>query len=163
MIGSPKDIRCGLPQESPVSPILFMIYIPPLFKQHGLKESFGYADDASILASFPSLEENSMKIAEADNKAWGSIEGMIFDPGKSELMHFSRKRKDKEKNPQIHTNSFTIAKNMSRPYLKWLGVHFDKKLTFKQHASIQSVKALKVAKALSFLGNTSRGAPARLS
>ncbi|KAI0994466.1 hypothetical protein K3495_g13716, partial [Podosphaera aphanis] len=86
-----------------------------------------------------------------------------FDPSKSELLHFSRKRRDKERSPHIHTSNFSISASGERPYLKWLGVHFDKKLTFKYPAQIQAAKALKVAHHLRCLRNTIRGAPPYLS
>ncbi|POS81980.1 hypothetical protein EPUL_005806, partial [Erysiphe pulchra] len=44
-----------------------------------------------------------------------------------------------------------------------LGVHFDRKLSFKIHVTIQTSKALNVAHALRYLGNTARGIPPRLA
>ena len=49
-IGPYQKITCGLPQGSPVSPILFMLYISPLFKLDRATSKFGYADDMAILA-----------------------------------------------------------------------------------------------------------------
>ncbi|POS88416.1 hypothetical protein EPUL_000163 [Erysiphe pulchra] len=39
----------GLPQESPVSPILFLLYVEPLLRLS--QKCFGYADDAAIITS----------------------------------------------------------------------------------------------------------------
>ena len=39
-IGEPISISCGLPQGSPISPILFMLYISPLFRLESLKKVF---------------------------------------------------------------------------------------------------------------------------
>lgn len=142
-----------------------MLYTSPLYKLEGLKNAFGYADDVAILESSPSLEENSLKIRSAVNQAlsWGEEEGLKFDPSKSELLHFSRKHRDKGSSPQVSTNSFSISENIERPYLKWLGINFDKKLTFKYHVQIQAAKALKVANALRCFGNTARGVPPHLT
>lgn len=158
-LGPQQSIKCGLPQGSPVSPILFMLYISPLFKIDGMRKSFGYADDVAILETSPSLEENSARIGTTINRAldWGKSEGVTFDPSKSELIHFSRKRKDKNNNPPVLTNEFPITANLKQPYVKWLGIHFDRKLTFKEHACIQAAKALRVVKALRSMGNTERG------
>ncbi|KAI0994497.1 hypothetical protein K3495_g13685 [Podosphaera aphanis] len=122
-IGDPRPIFCGLPQGSPISPILFMLYISPLFRLNGLQKAFR----------------------------------------KSELLHFSRKNRDKHLSPQVHTNDFNIMEDTQKPYLKWLGVHFDKKLTFKYHVKIQAAKALKITNALRGIGNTIRGVSPKLS
>ena len=43
--GPETNIYCGLPQGSPISPILFMLYIAPLFWLGTPASRFGYADD----------------------------------------------------------------------------------------------------------------------
>jgi hypothetical protein len=58
-IGPMLDIKCGLPQGSPVSPILFMLYIAPLFHLGKPRNRFGYADDVALLAVSPSLQDNA--------------------------------------------------------------------------------------------------------
>ncbi|KAI0998687.1 hypothetical protein K3495_g9508 [Podosphaera aphanis] len=93
----------------------------------------------------------------------GTKEGVTLDPRKSELLHFSRKNRDKNLNPQVHTNDFNTTEDTQKPYLKWLGVHFDKKLTFKYHVKIQAAKALKIANALRGIGNTIWGVSPKLS
>ena len=161
----PTSINCGLPQGSPVSAILFMLYISPIFKLDSLKGAFGYADDIAILKSSSSLEENSQQISTAINQAqsWGTAEGISFAPDKSDLLHFTRRHKDKGISPPVVTNTSTITENLTQPYLKWLRVHFDRKLSFKYHVRIQTSKALKVANSLRCLGKTTRGVLPRLS
>lgn len=158
-IGDARTIECGLPQGSPVSPILFMLYISPLFFLDQLRDGFGYADDVASCKISPSLQENSLALSATLAQAleWGRLEGITFDPEKSELIHFSRKRADKNNSPSIEVGSFTVSESTERPYLKWLGVLFDRKLTFKHHVLTQASKALKTARALSSLGNTLRG------
>ena len=148
-----------------MSPILFMLYIAPIFRLGGLKNAFGYADDFAILETSRSLEENALKVRDSINLvlSWGDTEGVTFDPKKSELLHFSRKYRDKTNRPIIQTAKFPISENLQRLHLKWLGIHFDRKLTFKTHVQIQTAKALRVANALRCLGNTSRGTRPYLS
>lgn len=164
-IGPETSIRCGLPQGSPASPILFMLFISPLFKLEGLQKSFGYADDVALLETSPSLDENIKKVGVAIENAlsWGKVEGLTFDHSKSELLHFTRRRKDKDYNPAIITENFCIGSCHKPPYIKWLGVHFDRSLTFKHHVRIQAAKAMKVVNALRCLGNTARGVSPILS
>ncbi|KAI0997829.1 hypothetical protein K3495_g10360 [Podosphaera aphanis] len=108
---------------------------------------------------------NSQRIGLAINQvlSWGNEEGLTLDPSNSELLHLSRRRRDRGLSPQVLKNGFSISENIERPSLNWLGVHFDKKLTFKFHAQIHAAKALKLAKALRCLGNTVRGVPPYLS
>lgn len=142
-----------------------MLYISPLFFLDRLKEGFGYADDVASCKISPSLEENSRALSETLAQAleWGRSEGITFDPDKSELLHFSRKRADRGKSPSVQAGALVITENPERPYLKWLGVLFDKKLTFKHHVQAQTAKAMKTARAFSSFGNTLRGVSAPLT
>jgi ribonuclease HI len=161
VVGPRIDIQCGLPQGSPVSPILFMLYLAPLFKLGQPSTRFGYADDVALLAVSPSLETNSQALSAALQEAldWGSSEGITFEPAKSELIHFSRHKLDQDPSttPTVSAGPITVSENRDRPYLRWLGVLFDKRLTFKWHATESAAKAQRVAQALKSLGNTVRG------
>lgn len=63
---------------------------------------------------------------------------------------------------QIDGSPCTIQPVDKGKSLRWLGVYFDRKLSFKNHARILSAKAMQVANGLRSLGNTARGAPAHL-
>ena len=95
-VGPCTEVQCGLPQGSPISPILFMLYIAPILQMGRRKMRFGYADDIALLATSSSLDSNCQLLSEdlAEAVAWGESEGVTFDPGKSELFHFSRRRAD---------------------------------------------------------------------
>jgi hypothetical protein len=56
--GPVTDVVCGLPQGSPISPILFMLYIAPLFWLGSPYTRFGYADDVALLRTSTDLESN---------------------------------------------------------------------------------------------------------
>ena len=162
-LGPLVEIHCGLPQGSPISPILFMLYVSPLLLMGNTSRRFGYADDLGMLHTSPSLEENAEALTNALNDAleWGTSEGITFEASKSELIHFSRRKSDKNNSPKTVTSTSIIKEIANKP-LRWLGVLFDRKLTFKWHVQAQAAKALKVSKALVSLGNTVRGVPPKL-
>lgn len=55
-----------------------------------------------------------------------------------------------------------VSENISRPYTRWLGVHFDRTISFKWHVRILAGKAIKVANALRYFSNTIRGVSPQL-
>ncbi|KAL5606031.1 uncharacterized protein BROUX77_003224 [Berkeleyomyces rouxiae] len=57
-----RHLSCGVPQGSPVSPILFMLFLQPLFDS---RRKFGYADDVAIIARAKTPEE-ATKAVEMD-------------------------------------------------------------------------------------------------
>ena len=91
---------------------------------------------------------------------------MVFDPGKFEAIHFSRK--SFFPNPEIvlpsapQTENGTgtqiikpIEKNGS---MRWLEIYFDPRLSFSYHASKIAIKGRQAIAGLAMLGNTTRGA-----
>lgn len=58
-----RPLSCGLPQGSPASPVLFMLYLEPLFKLDNQKQAFSYADDAAFLRTGSTLERATAKLA----------------------------------------------------------------------------------------------------
>ncbi|POS88308.1 hypothetical protein EPUL_000363 [Erysiphe pulchra] len=91
----PLPIFCGLPQVSPVSPIL-LLYIEPLLRTS--RSHFGYANNA--------LDSSLL---------WASKNGVQLDAKKTELIYFHNKRKYIE-------SPLSFARTIMRPKseLKWL-------------------------------------------
>jgi hypothetical protein len=89
-LGPIIEILYGLPQGLLVLPILFMLYLSPLFRLGRPKARFGYIDDAAILVISPSLKTNCRNLSGSLQEAlnWGSAEGITFTPDKYELIHF---------------------------------------------------------------------------
>ncbi|RAL58910.1 hypothetical protein DID88_009330 [Monilinia fructigena] len=157
--GPKTALNCGLPQGSPISPILFMLYIAPIFWMGNPMKRFGYADDIALLASSDCLQENCEVLQANMQEAldWGKSEGITFDPKKSELIHFYKGHRTLTDAPAVQTEGLRIETKPGP--LRWLGVYFDRKLSFKSHVKILSAKALKVANALRSFNNTCRGIP----
>src|SRR6266536_791580 len=71
------DIQIGIPQNSSISPILFLIYIRNLF-QDLESRGINYIDDINLVASSESIEKNYKILKEAVIK--------IFEKGANNLI-----------------------------------------------------------------------------
>ena len=133
-----SPIGTGIPQGSPVSPILFLFYVSPLFEVMRLKHPHvicpSYIDDICLLVEGDPPEENATELEEvvATCFKWGEENAVAFDDPKSELMHYYKARK-KVENPYVNVilpNGTCIeASDIQR----WLGFWFDRKLSWKHH------------------------------
>ncbi|KJZ72308.1 hypothetical protein HIM_08349 [Hirsutella minnesotensis 3608] len=149
-----SPLQCGLPQGSPVSPILFLLYTEPIYRLGNSKGRFGYADDTAILCVGDSLDETSAEASHHVREllSWGAANGISFDPDKTEVIHFSR-TKPKTAPPVLHGE---IEKSPDRA-MRWLGVWLDSTLSFKTHVEKWTAKAQAVAFHLRTLTNTKHG------
>ncbi|ODM14511.1 hypothetical protein SI65_10133 [Aspergillus cristatus] len=92
-----QPINSGVPQGSPVSPILFIIYLSGVFDVvEGMAgvQSLSFADDIGLLASGHSVKEVCDKLQKAAKVAieWGHDNVVQFDAGKTEAILLTRKR-----------------------------------------------------------------------
>lgn len=154
-----SDLHCGLPQGSPASLILFLLYTALIHSIGGEKRRFGYADDSAMLAIARTLKESTRQAQEMlDNTIlWGRENGSTFDPDKTEVMHFSRRREDPDDIPPpiIHgTREVHPDKAM-----RWLGMWLDKTLSFKRHIEVRAAKARTVSKHIKGLNKVHSGIP----
>ncbi|OAQ93892.1 reverse transcriptase [Purpureocillium lilacinum] len=150
----PSPLECGLAQGFPASPILFALYIAPIYRLGNFGGRFGYADDTAMLRVGYSLDETTA-LASRDMQellAWGASNGVTFDPDKTEIMHFSRK-KDPAR-PLIFQNDTEIVPADS---MRWLGLWLDRKLSFNTHVDEWTAKARRIANHLKALANTRQG------
>lgn len=149
---SPFPILCGLPQGSPVSPILFLLYVEPFLRLS--RGRFGYADDGCLLATARTLEECGQKLRDKLNQTlqWGQENGIIFDSAKTELQFFHTKRKYFE--PSLQIGNDIVKPN---DYTRWLGIFLDRKLNFKEHIGRACQRSRVVTDHVKRLCNTVRG------
>ncbi len=96
---APFDVLRGVPQGSPLSPILFLFYNAELVRicdQPRLGISGGaFADDLNILTYSKSTETNCQRLKSTflECQTWARRHGMVFAPRKFHLMHVTRSRK----------------------------------------------------------------------
>ena len=147
-----SQINTGIPQGSPTSPILFLIYIRDLFKSNSIK-CLSYMDDISLTASSKSFK-NNIKILKREAKdiiELGKEYAIEFDIQKTELIHFNSGKK--LLSLTLPNGSIVAPSKLVR----WLGIHFDSKLKFKEHIAIRTSLAKQAFYRLNRLSNISRG------
>lgn len=93
------SIQCGIPQGSPLSPILFLFYNADLLDicssiTPGLSAN-AFIDDTSLLAIGPSTEENCLNLAKAHKGCleWAETHVAVFVPSKYQLLYLTRQKK----------------------------------------------------------------------
>jgi hypothetical protein len=149
----------GLPQGSPLSIILYIIYkssmLTPNFSLKADQISKGYMDDLVHLAASKSPAECQRALESLGSKSliWGTRYGAIFDQKKAQFMWIY---------PKAHPTAplkFGGQELTPEKEVKWLGIWLDPKLNLnKQLAEIEK-KAAQTLAQLQQLGNSRWGLP----
>lgn len=129
-------ITDGLPQGSPLSVILYLIYNTSLLIKHPVsltsqRISIGFIDDVTHLVANKDIEQNITDLETEGRRSlrWGKTHGAIFDKKKAQLMHFTHRRHG---NPAITFGDQVIEASGE---VRWLGLWLDPKLSFSLHIS----------------------------
>ena len=176
-VGDPHPQIVGVPQGSPVSPVLACLYSSTVLEELNLHPIFyqsdsqllpvgprAYVDDFGFLAISDDLETNTLLLRKSLDRAVETLTriGMSIDPDKCDLMHFTWRRQDTcpALKTTLYGNPLTITPPSS---IRWLGFHLDRKLSFKHHVSLLQKKGMAMVTGLRVLGNTIAGiTPANL-
>uniref|UniRef100_A0A1L7UN13 Reverse transcriptase n=1 Tax=Fusarium mangiferae TaxID=192010 RepID=A0A1L7UN13_FUSMA len=150
-------IQTGIPQGSPVSPILYLFYNADLIEACKTEdtEAVGYIDDVSILAVGPSAQRNCKILKGIHRKAerWAMKHGSQFAPAKYELIHFTR---DPKMNC-THALRLPHATVNASPSCRYLGIQMDTRLRWDSHREKVEARATKRLSALSAIASSTWG------
>jgi ribonuclease HI len=172
----PQPFKCGLPQGSPVSPVLFLIYANAALERSnraGNVTDTSYVDDVSIVAGRTRPDEVVRALQGRTNEQIerASHLQLSLAPGKSEfilgLPATSKYRNHPEKIPpaQRLTAELTVAGRViaPTPTVKYLGVTINDALGFRAHAAKAASKGLQALGSMGFLRGNSWSIPAHIA
>ena len=147
----------GVPQGSILSTTLFNIKINNIVNCLDLKtEGSLYVDDFCICYRSKSMRTVERHLQQCLNKIenWALYNGFKFSKSKTQCVHFCQLRKLHD-NPQLYLYGSLIP---VVDEAKFLGVIFDRKLSFIPHIKYLKAKCLKALNLLKVLSHTSWGA-----
>jgi hypothetical protein len=166
----PQPYQCGLPQGSPVSPILFLIFSNAMLeKQHYPTDAIdtSYVDDVCMVQLSHSISEANTLLEDRTEQHLhrGLHLGLTFAPSKSELLYclpLNSKHKNisLSSHPPLRVMNTTI---IPKRQIKYLGVYIDESLSFLHHASMAASQGNRVLGSFNFLRHRSRGIPAHVA
>ena len=146
----------GVPQGSILSPILFNLKINNIMKYVSSNANASlYVDDFALYIEGKHLQhlERTMQLCINKVQKWVSENGFKFSVSKTTCVHFHRQRIYKEPLLKLGEENIPVQEEV-----KFLGLIFDKKLSFKPHIVALKRKCQKALNILRVVGHTDWGA-----
>ncbi|TVY62542.1 Retrovirus-related Pol polyprotein from type-1 retrotransposable element R1 [Fusarium oxysporum f. sp. cubense] len=137
--------QAGLPQGSPLSPMLFLFFNADLVQTQIDRNggAIAFVDDYTAWVSGPTAQSNRRGIQAIIDKAldWEKRSGATFEAEKTAIIHFTRYT------GRVDSEPFTIKGEKVSPkdQVKVLGVVMDSRLHYKQHMARAATRGLEAA------------------
>ena len=167
-VTEPRRVDSGIPQGSPISPLLFLIYTSSLYLK--IKEAgahvVGFIDDITIYKGGRDVDKNTATLSRVLQicHEWAQECHTEFDYGdKLGFLHIhkpkrGRPKKKKKRGPRRLTLPIAgLGKRQAQKSLKLLGVTLDCELKFQEHAKNVTSKAKRVMGIIGKLGGVYKG------
>ena len=155
-LSSTHDQEMGVPQGSILSVTLFVLkinYLAELIDHDVLRSLF--VDDFKICYKGKTMNTIERKLQTNLNKIgkWATDNGFIFSYDKTESVHFWKFKGSRKPELKLNSNPIKVSAKA-----KFLGLIWDRGLTFKDHIQYLRGKCLKALGMLRVLSHTDWGA-----
>lgn len=139
----PLEWQSGLPQGSPLSPILYLFYNAPALAalQTPTSTAFGWIDDINLLVWGQSVSKAVERVNALMPRleSWATAHHSAFEPSKSDVvLYIPHNKKVSADRPNVTLAGSTIP---WAPSLTMLGAVIDERLTFEKHVAACASKA----------------------
>ncbi|EKV16962.1 Transposon I factor, putative [Penicillium digitatum PHI26] len=137
--------QAGLPQGSPLSPILFLFFNADLVQRQIDSQggAVAFVDDFTAWVTGPTAQSNREGIETIVNEAlnWEKRSGATFEADKTAIIHFAPKMRKSDHSPFTIKGQTVVPKDL----VKILGVLMDTRLKYKEHIARAASKGLEAA------------------
>jgi Reverse transcriptase (RNA-dependent DNA polymerase)/Endonuclease-reverse transcriptase len=159
---APLDIAAGIPQGSPISPILFLFYNSELLEICNPRDmrviGLGFVDDVNLLTWGLTTKGNCSNLEQTHTRClrWAEKHGAKFAPEKYELIHLTRSPRRFDTTQTLRLGDVV---KVPTDKVRVLGLHLDPKLQWSAHRTETLAKLETQVNALTRLSGSTWGLP----